>query len=364
MSGIDTVAEDVNSHLMQTVQIVVQLADFMASKRIEALRNAQMASAAQERALRDIQQAELQTARPLFSYPSRKDFWENHTKDEIIQVYGVCRRFASVSPEAAFATRKCENEMKKRWKISAESLFEAPTPKAADVSVVPAIPGEDTDRQEWQQRYEESQKTPEEVGRKAFFDRWEAVDGTERFKVFGLDTAGEEPSVNILPAGVSIGQAIKVTADSPVPDLADISKRSGISQADIEAAIAGARDALAHVSAARQNMVGETSRLDEITARNQAGESTPEEIAQARRAEAAHEELDQAWDTLEAREQWAGELINRGVEPEAVRAVKNGDQVVSQPVAAVVKQKKGKVAWSGAKRVPKNLQRKTKVVSR
>lgn len=354
----ETVVADVGAELTKAFRGAAQMGRYLADRRRAAQREAQQASAEQARALREATERERRMAEPVYRRAMDDRFWESAQPQDAAFVYGVAARFSTIDPMAAMAARRCENEANARWGVGvipgdstepqAEPVTSEDLPATTTAVVAPALDGEEnrdwsglmdeaaaSDRAEKEQAHadahvvegledlgpldaytEAQQDRDEEASRsqmRAVLDKYPEVDHVVVTTVGGFDAEGHALDVADFAAFDKDGKRVPEAADE-LNQIVDDSWRPEIFVT---------------------RMAGHTYTREELGAEADMGlmraaaKPNPDGPKVSR--------TKPKWDTAEARDEWASEQLDKGTDPQAVRAARTGDLALSQPATEATK---------------------------
>lgn len=352
MSPQETVIDDVHAELTKAFRGAAQMGRYLADRRRTAQREAQQASLAQARALRAAIEQERRLAEPVYRRAMDERFWESAQPQDAAFVYGVASRFSTIDPMAAMAARRCEHEANTRWGVGvipgdstapqAQPLDGddlAPTTRAV---VAPALAGED-DR-DWKQVLDESAAADRAENERARADA-HVVEGLEDLGPLNAYTQAqqdrdEETSRSqlrvIMEKHPEVDHVVVTTvggfdADGHALDVADLAAydKDGNTVPDATDELNQVVDDSMHPEIFVLRMAGHTYSRDDFDDQVSMGimraAATPNPDGPTITRTAP------AWDSAEARDEWAAEQIARGVDPRTVRAARTGDLALSKP---------------------------------
>ena len=117
MSEQDAVVLQATSEVQKAWRAAMQVGEFLARRRQRALSAAEDHSRGAAHAIRTVIEDERRQAEPVYRKALDKDWWESTSAVDAARVYGAAKRFATLDPQAALATRTCEREAEERWGI-------------------------------------------------------------------------------------------------------------------------------------------------------------------------------------------------------------------------------------------------------
>lgn len=117
MSEQDAVVLQATSEVQKAWRAATQVGEFLARRRQRALSAAEDHSRGAAHAIRTVIEDERRQAEPVYRKALDKDWWETTSAVDAARVYGAAKRFATLDPQAALATRTCEREAEERWGI-------------------------------------------------------------------------------------------------------------------------------------------------------------------------------------------------------------------------------------------------------
>lgn len=117
MSEQDAVMVEATGEVQKAWRAAMQVGEFLARRRQRALSAAEDHSRGAARAIRSVIEDERRQAEPIYTKALDKDWWETASAVDAARVYGAAKRFATLDPQAALATRTCEREAEERWGI-------------------------------------------------------------------------------------------------------------------------------------------------------------------------------------------------------------------------------------------------------
>ena len=117
MSEQDAVVLQATSEVQKAWRAAMQVGEFLARRRQRALAAAEDHSRGAAHAIRSVIEDERRQAEPIYRKALDKDWWDTTSAVDAARVYGAAKRFATLDPQAALATRTCEREAEERWGI-------------------------------------------------------------------------------------------------------------------------------------------------------------------------------------------------------------------------------------------------------
>lgn len=284
------------------LRVAMQLGQYLAQIRQQQLIKAEQESKARAGQMRQVMNTERELARPVLEQAVTQAFWDVATPDDAAKAYGLASRFEHIDPQAAVAARKIEQEVLERWDV--------------DLTVSSPIEIQDAIKQAVQPQV--AQPEPLLEG-----NPW----------IQAVDT---DQSLAVPPPPIEVGEAIVDRSPANLGPLHDVVPKipgDPYTEDDwlkaISEAVAGV--VVQESATARLQEQADQARIEarEVQAETP-GESTPEIEALEERADTLQGDADGAWDTLEAREDYAASLQGKAPES-AIRARVTADKGFTKP---------------------------------
>ncbi|MDP9833802.1 hypothetical protein [Gleimia europaea] len=339
----DQVMNETNAEMVRAWRVAMAVGRFMAMRRQQALRKAEQSSLQHERALRKAIEDERLLAQKVYALALDDKWWKTAVQDDAAYVYGVARRFSDIDPQAELAARRCEREAKERWGIDVH----APLANVSDIPSVdealqdaPVLDGEDA---------AELKPAVQEVLYRAYQDGEYQMVGQDRAEAIldyvqeqkdtapdWLNSLWQEDLSHWLDGDAHIAQRVRdIYPDIKAAEQMQTQAAGMAAHAQHEARIEGREG---H-EARKELEVGDPSEAEEGAA--------VKEMSEAKHAGRGAEA---AWDTMQARQAHAQSLLDKGADPQAVRAAMTADKGLHQP-ARTATRKTSKTSTAHA-RVP------------
>ncbi|XBH21706.1 hypothetical protein V5R04_00300 [Jonesiaceae bacterium BS-20] len=296
------------------LRVAMQLGQYLAQIRQQQLIKAEQESQARAGQMRQVMNTERELARPVLEQAVTEDFWDVATPEDAAKAYGLASRFEHVDPQAAVAARKIEQEVLERWDvdltISSPMSVQDSIELAAQQQAIEQAQAADNP---WMQAAEQSQDLavpppPFEVTETVTDDLW-------------------SPG--------NLGSLHQIVLQIPGDPFTDDDWRKALSEAVTGVAVqecetARLQDRADHARIEAREVQAETP-----------GETTPEVEFLEDRADTLQGDADGAWDTLDARQDYAASV--KGQAPDAaIRARVSADKGFTKPGRRSVEKTKTK----------------------
>lgn len=141
MSEQDAVVLQATSEVQKAWRAAMQVGEFLARRRQRALAAAEDHSRGAAHAIRSVIEDERRQAEPVYKKALDSTWWDTTSAVDAARAYGAAKRFATLDPQAALATRTCEREAEERWGIdlTAQATPENTPTRADAVRVMPDL---------------------------------------------------------------------------------------------------------------------------------------------------------------------------------------------------------------------------------
>lgn len=344
----DQVVNETSAEMTRAWRVALAVGRFMAMRREQALRAAQKSSTYHEQALRRAIRQERALAEKVYSEALTSHWWDSASRDEAVYVYGVAKRFSDIDPQAGLAARRCEREAKERWGIEVTApmrdVEDIPRVEQA-LKVAPVLDSEDV---------EDVRPVVQDV----LYRAYEQLAGSERREEILHYVHEQKDSApqwlndmwkHDLAAWLGDSEQVDARIRAIYPDI----KAAQAEQAQAERALGRARED----ASIETREASEALEADKQGSMSPGGEDTVKEVSEARHA--GHSEQ-AAWDTLQARQAHAQALLDKGADPQSVRAAITADKGLHTPV----RQAMSTVARTSTRRATPRAQKSARVQTR
>lgn len=298
----DDVTGQASRNVEVGLRVAMQLGQYLAQIRQQQLIKAEQESKARAAQMRQVMNTERELARPILEQAVTQAFWDVAKPDDAAKAYGLAKRFEHVDGQAAVSARKIEQEVLERWGV--------------DLTVSSPVEVQDAIKQAVQSQVGQ----PEPL-----------VDGNPWMQAIDPDQ-----SLAIPAPPIEVGEAIVDRSPANLGPLHDVVPKIPGDPYTEDDWLRAISEAVAGVVVQESATARLQERADEarIEAREAQAETpseiTPEIEALEERTDVLQDEADDAWDTLEAREDYAASV--KGQAPDAaIRARVTADKGFTKP---------------------------------
>lgn len=298
----DDVTGQASRNVEVGLRVAMQLGQYLAQIRQQQLIKAEQESKARAAQMRRVLNTERELARPILEQAVTQAFWDVATPDDAAKAYGLAKRFEHVDGQAAVSARKIEQEVLERWGV--------------DLTVSSPVEVQDAIEQAVQHQVDQ----PEPL-----------VEGNP-----WMQAVDPEQSLVVPPPPIEVGEAVANQSPVNLGPLHDVVPKIPGDPYTEDDWLKAISEAVAGVVVQESATGRLQERADEalIEAREaqaeMPGETTPEVEALEEYADTVQRDAFGAWDTLEARENYAAWLQDKAPES-AIRARVTADKGFTKP---------------------------------